>query len=100
MKVYLAQLKCPNSHCILALAGEFKSLEDATQALDERVKEQHVTLVAGRILNNECGLCHATQFHVEVAATIFATMEEFTPVARAEEERQLALAARVRQSRN
>lgn len=25
MKVYIAQIKCPNSHCILAAAGEYET---------------------------------------------------------------------------
>jgi hypothetical protein len=46
MKVYLAQLKCPNNHCVLALAGVFESLEEADlkaammQIVERRKKRQ------------------------------------------------------------
>jgi hypothetical protein len=99
MKVYLAQLKCPNNHCTIGCAGEFESLE-AAQALKARVQEWFAVLVASRTLNNECGLCHSTDFHVEIAPTVFKTMEEFQPVAREEEARQMALADHLRHSRN
>jgi hypothetical protein len=99
MKVYLAQLKCPQNHCIMALAGLYGSLE-AAQALEPMIEEWKEALFRSGVLNLECGLCKATVLHVEITPTIFQTLEEFQPAARAEEKRQLMIAQMLRQSKN
>jgi hypothetical protein len=99
MKVYLAQLKCPSNHCVLALAGEYESLE-AAQALDAQVKQAYRELVACRAINDECGICHSSQLSVDLAVTRFATMAEAQPWLRAEEKAQTESAEFIKRSRN
>jgi hypothetical protein len=84
---------------VLALAEEHESLE-AAQALDEKLMAGFRLLVASRVLNHECGLCHSVELRVDIRATIYRTMEEARPGLRAEEERQAASAKLIKSSRN
>lgn len=78
MKVYIAQLKCPSGHCVVAAAGEFESLDEA-KVLSYRLGLDFGKLVESGQLKHECGLCHATDLHVDLAATVYATMAEAQP---------------------
>jgi hypothetical protein len=100
MKVYLAQLKCPSNHCVLALAGVFESLEDAQAALALRLGTTFGGLVRDKVLNYECGICHSTRLHVEIAPTVYASMEEALPELKAAEQAQAEFRAGLKQSRN
>jgi hypothetical protein len=99
MKVYIAQLKCPNNHCVMALAGEYPSFE-AAEILGREVMIMFRDLIKRGTLNNECGLCHSSQLHVEVGATKYRTMLEAMPWLREEEKKQTASARAIRDSRN
>jgi len=92
MKVYIAQLLCPERHCILGAYGEYESLEDAKE-LGEKLRAAAQCAVAEKLMNPWCGICRSRDWHVEVGATRFATRE----VAKAfmdECERQQAMTAR------
>lgn len=101
-KVYIAQLKCPNNHCILALAGEYGEGDADAQAtnLAYRLARQFGELVDGGTLRRECGLCKATDLTVEVAKTRFRTMEEAEPALRESAAAQAQSAAWLKSSRN
>jgi hypothetical protein len=100
MKVYIAQLKCPDNHCVLALAGEYESLEDAKVELAVRLGATFGGLVRDKVLKRECGICHATHLHVEITATIFTSMEEALPELQAAEQAQAEFRAGLKRSRN
>lgn len=99
MKVYIAQLKCPGNHCVLAVAGEYENEEEA-RILAHRLDQEFGALVARRVLKPECGLCKATELGVEVRPTRFATMQEAVPYLRAEEEKQTRRFHAARANRN
>jgi hypothetical protein len=101
-KVYIAQLKCPNNHCILALAGEYDEGDADAQAknLAYRLTEKFSELVDGGTLRRECGLCKATDLTVQVDATRFRTMKEAEPALRESAEAQAQSAAWLKSSRN
>lgn len=99
MKVYLAQLKCPQNHCVCALAGEFESDEDANK-LGPGVLGMFETLIESHVLNRECGICHSTDLHVHIDRTRFQTMEEARPALKQMEEAQAATAAFLRSMKN
>jgi hypothetical protein len=86
-KVYIAQLMCPERHCVVGMAGEFESQQEAEPALSHLLGLMFGEMVRGGV-KEECGLCHATRLRVEVAPSRFRTMEEATPVLRELEERQ------------
>jgi hypothetical protein len=98
-KVYLAQLKCPDNHCVLAAAREFETPEEA-QVLGTLLMERFGVLVAAKQMNYECVLCHSMQLHVDIQPTVYRSLEEALPHLRAEEERQALTARMIRQSRN
>jgi hypothetical protein len=99
LKVYIAQLKCPGNHCVVALVGQYASAE-AAQKLGKLLLEGFEFMVEKRMLNRECGICHSTALRVEVAVSIFATMEEARPWLLAEEQRQIATAQAFKAGRN
>lgn len=113
MKVYLSQLKCPNGHCVLALASEFDIPAEArtiaqisefeagiAAGLRARTLKQFERMVAKGDLNRECSLCHATTFHVDTGRTRWATMEEALPHLRRAELEQALSVAQVLMNRN
>jgi hypothetical protein len=99
LKVYLAQLKCPKNHCLLAAAGEYETPE-AAQALIANVRRGFIALVVSGQANYECGLCHAKEFHVDVNPTVYATLDEARPALRAEERKMAVHYLTSRMSRN
>jgi hypothetical protein len=97
--VYIAQLKCPNNHCVIGVAHAFETAEEAQQ-LEPLVMGTFRHGVQAGVLNNECGLCHSTTLHVEVKPTAFRTMEEARPMLREEERKQAMTAQAIKASRN
>ena len=98
-KVYIAQLLCPQRHCVLAAAGEFDSPEDALSLAYKLSQTFGEACIAG-LLNHKCELCGATDLKVEVAPTRFRTMEEAREPMAQLERQQGATRAFLRSSRN
>jgi len=96
MKVYIAQLKCPANHCVMALAGAYDTYEAAHMELSFQLGHAFGTAVREKLLNNECGICHSTNLRPEVAATRFTTMAEAKPHLEREEQAQAESAAAIR----
>lgn len=99
MHVYLAQLKCPSNHCVVMAASEFETEAEAQQ-LEPRLLQDFQRLVAGKAINPECGICHSTQLHVQIAQSRFATMDEARPFLMREALKQAWTAQMMRAERN
>ncbi len=98
MKVWLAQLKCPNNHCVMALAGE---IEDAdTDRLVIKLHSGFDELVERRGIHRECRICKSTTLHVEVNKTRFNSLDEAQPALIESQRQQMATAEFLRQSKN
>lgn len=98
-KVYIAQMKCPNNHCVVALAGEYKSPSDALD-LAYILGTQFAAGVKSGIFWRECGICKATDLQVQVSPTRFRTMQEAEPFLRQSAAQQAQSAAMLKSSRN
>lgn len=99
MKVYIAQLKCPANHCVMALAEEYGDAEKAL-ALDARLRAVFAQLVDEKLLNYECAICHSKDLNVHIAATRFRTMAEARPALKQVEEAQAETARFLRSLKN
>ena len=97
-KVWIAQLKCPSNHCVVAVAAAIA--DDDTAALEAKLWAGFNRLVEGKKLNYECGICKATKLHAEVKRTGFDTLELAIPMLKEAEAQQLATATFLRQSKN
>lgn len=91
-RVWLAQMKCPGNHTILAAAREVDSGADEKEmitALQSGVDEA----IDEHVLNPWCGLCgaKAETWTVDLRRTAYATIEEAMPaLAKLEAENILA----------
>jgi hypothetical protein len=94
-RVWIAQCLCPQRHCICAIAGDAVDVSDAQTALLETLREQVGELLAKRLFNPWCGLCHAAAhgWHYEVRRTRFATLDEAGPALRQLEAEQIVVAS-------
>jgi hypothetical protein len=99
MKVYIAQLKCPNNRCVIAAAAAYETPEKA-QGLEPLVMAQIREMVAKHKVRYECGLYFSTRLQVEIQPTIFRSMEEAWPHLRAAQFEQVMTAQALRQSLN
>lgn len=99
MTIYLAQLKCPKGHCVIAGVGEHET-PDAAEALRPQVTEMFEDLVERGTLKSECGLCHSTDLHIDILATGFNSISEAAPFLLEAQRRQLEAARFMRDSRN
>lgn len=97
-KVWIAQLKCPSSHCVIALAAEIT--ENDTGALEAKLWSCFQNLVDNNKLNYECGLCKSKTLHAEVKRTPFDTLEFAMPALEEGQRQQLATAAFLRSTKN
>jgi hypothetical protein len=98
-KVWIAQLKCPSNHCVLACYGEFESQEEAA-ALAYRLGKQFADACKVGLLKHECALCKSTGLRVQLSTTIYRTMAEAKePMAELERE-QAASRAFLTRSQN
>jgi hypothetical protein len=97
MKVYIAQLKCPNNHCVIAAAEEYGSVEEA-RALISGVEKKFRDLVKHGV-NNHCGVCGSNVLHVELAPTTFRSMQETTPYLVKKQQEQIEIAMFLKASR-
>lgn len=98
-KVYIAQLKCPNNHCVVGMAREFDSAKDA-DVLATMLWGGFEAAIALGAVKRECGICLSRDLRADVAATRFKTMEEAEPFLRQSERDQAETAALLRGSRN
>lgn len=76
--VYVAQLKCPNNHCVLAGAGEYPSA-DAAESLGLALREKFDALVATHTIKPSCAICEGRHFHIDLRETGFSTMDDAWP---------------------
>lgn len=99
-RVYIAQLKCPAGHCVLALAGEYENQPDAAAELSYRLGHMFASLTNDKVLKHECGLCHATDLHIEIGRTKWSTMAEAKPFIKQSEAAQQATVRMLKEGRN
>jgi len=96
--VYLAQLKCPTNHCVLAAADEYED-DEASKALGVILEQTFIDLVAKNPGMGLCVLCGARVFEVTIGRTPYRTMAEAMPTLKYLEHRQ-RLTAEYVQRRN
>lgn len=97
MKVWLAQLKCQNNHCIIAAARVARDEDDARELANE-VNRKFARMVSIGALNPYCGLCQSKEFWVDYGPTAFQTLEEASGPLSESQEQQQATAEAVRKS--
>lgn len=73
--ILITQCLCPSRHCVVGLAVEDRSPEEAEATL----RELFDAAVKAKQLNRRCGLCGSTDLHFETGKCRFATMEEARP---------------------
>jgi hypothetical protein len=98
MKVWIAQLKCPNNHTVTAVAA--KVPDEESGRLEWVLRNGFDHLVEQGTLNRECGICKSTTLHVEIGKTMFDSMEEARPALEESQRQQLATAEFLRRSKN
>ena len=98
MKVYLAQLKCKSNHCVIAVAGEYESKEEARELACKLGQESASRLKSG--WDAKCDVCHAGELYVELEATRFTTLAEAMAAWNREEAMQGLMDLWLRASRN
>ena len=98
-RVYLAQLKCPSNHCVLACAGECSTAAEV-EALEVNLREAFALMTETEVIDAWCGLCKSRDLHVHNAATPYATMAEAETTLRGLEREQRATAEYFRAGRN
>jgi hypothetical protein len=86
--VRITQLKCPNSHCLIAVAYQEGTQDPA--AVSAGIWH---TLRTTPNLNARCGICGSTELHIDDGATAYRTMAEAEPHLRASAEQQRATKA-------
>lgn len=105
MKIYLAQLHCPSSHCILAVAAGPELQEGDETAfmleLGEALKGGAVRAMKDGKIDPWCGICGAEpkEWTVYVDLTKYTSMEEATPALREHERIQCEAVERLHAAR-
>jgi hypothetical protein len=92
MRVYIAQLLCPQRHAIMASSAEAETEHDAQQKAIQPLREQVEQLLATGQINPWCDICGASKgsWHYEVGRTRFRTLEEALPALSALERENLS----------
>jgi hypothetical protein len=85
--LWLAQLLCPQRHCILALAYD---LEQTTPA---EIEEKLIAATTLKVINPWCGICRSRDLHVEHGKLFTDDWDEAMAMLRANEAAQLATRA-------
>ena len=98
MKVWIAQLKCPNNHTVTAVAAKVADAESGR--LEWVLRNGFDNLVEQGVLSRECGICKSTTLHVEIAKTMFDSMDEAKPALEESQRQQIATAEYLRRSKN
>ena len=98
--VYIAQLLCPQRHCLAALAQECTAEE--ARRLKPQLEMQFAELVAKAKLvgGASCSICGARSLHIETARSKFQTMEDAAPHLLVQEMLQRETAAYLHAMRN
>lgn len=97
--VYIAQLLCPQRHCISANVSVCQSDEEINN-LTEHTHTGFAFMVEKKLLNPWCGICGSTSLRVETARTKFSTMDEAMPHLKASEKAQQQSAAMLKAEKN
>ena len=87
MAIHLAQILCPQRHCIIALVYPSEDFTDEQGA--KMIEAQLKDWLDKKILNPWCGLCASREFHTETGVTKFQTMKEAMPHVQEEELKQM-----------
>ena len=98
--VYIAQLLCPERHCVIALAGLATSLAEAEADLKLKLLEGFGAACAAGLFNRECGICQSRDLHVEVGQTKFRTIKDAQGPLEENARQQAATAAFLKGGRN
>jgi hypothetical protein len=94
-RVYISQLLCPAHHCIVAMSGEYDSMEAAAAAMEPAL------LKFPKYSDGRCEICNrVVQARVETIETGWNTMAEAKPHLHARQLRQLLYRHFVIQRRN
>lgn len=100
-KVFLAQLKCPNDHCVCAVALEMDDDDQNGQmALGVVLGESFQHMVDSGAMDPYCGLCKSADLRIEVQPTKYRTMAEAKGPLQEAQAQQLATREFFRRSRN
>ena len=97
--VYLAQLLCPERHCIVANA-RFCSTPQDVESLASELRAAFAAGIKNKLWNPWCGLCRCMALHVETGRTAYATMKEAAPALKAAAEAQRVTAEFLKAGRN
>jgi hypothetical protein len=92
--VYIAQLLCPQGHCLLAAADDCASDADA-ERLKRILSERFLGLVKEGVAKPACRICGSEEASLELARTGFHTMAEALPYLKESERNQQASASLV-----
>jgi hypothetical protein len=98
MKVWIAQLKCPNNYAVIALAAEVE--DQNTGPLEAMVRDGFDQILKDKLVRRECGICKSTTFHVEIGKAIFDSMEDAKPALAESQRQQWASAEFLKRSKN
>lgn len=80
VKVWIAQLLCPLRHCILAVAGEYET-EAAAGELSFLLGAHAAELMTPQgPFDHWCGICGSKELKIELAPSIFSTLDEARPI--------------------
>lgn len=81
-RVWLAQMKCPDNHCILAASAEVEDRAEAEEFLSAPLQAAVDNALNEKVLNPWCGLCGAAAdtWKIDLQPTAFASMDEAMPV--------------------
>jgi hypothetical protein len=89
-RVWIAQCLCPSRHAILAASAEANGPREAEQNAMTPLKENIIAMLADRVINPWCAICHAKAetWRYDLGRTRFRTMEEAAPHLRQNEREQ------------
>lgn len=92
MKVYIAELLCPNRHCLMAMAGEFEG-ENYTR-LEARLQKAMLRAIETNMIKPVCAVCDAPHevWSIETKITKYGSLADAEPEMRREEREQFAVA--------
>jgi hypothetical protein len=82
--LWLAQLLCPQRHCILALAYDIEQTKPA------EIEERFIAVTAPGMLNPWCGICGSRNLHIEHGKLRTDDWDEATALLKAVEGANLA----------
>lgn len=98
--VWIAQIRCPSNHCLIAAVDEYG--DDIVEALPltQKVQNEFDRLVREGHAKPSCGICGATRFYANLSRTNYHSLEEAKPALMREQLKQAITAKFIRDSRN